>query len=275
MNLIDAIHDPSKFPSGRPTVRGSVRTAGALCALLLIAVAGGCNSSPPSAAQSAPAAPLPTVPLAAELRVLQPGDNWEYEGTVEVRFHETGKTVALKTARTVSVVQAKLDGKPFLALVTADEGTAPNGYREVLSWSHYFTQDPKTRDVIGHADTRGKDNSVRTVAVPSLDLPGTWQATTTFTFEDLFSNGDKDNKSVAVTGTEEVETPFARVACWKATVQGTTVERGEPRTSRSTVWVAPQLGQPVKIQSTVSFPNRTLTGTSVLKSTNVSCEQRK
>ncbi len=245
------------------TFRRTVARFVIVIAFALAVVSGsGCSQSPPPP-------PKPVIPLATELRVLQPGDNWVYKGEEEFRFNDTGKSVTLQVTRTVSVIQTTLDGKPFLATSSSGESIAPNGYKNVTSWLYYFTQDPKTRDVWEQADTRGKDGTLRTLAKPSRGLIGTWSANKTHTTEDSYSNGDQAKEVVAVTGTEEVETPFARITCWKVTITGTTTEDGKTSNFRQTVWIAPQLGRAVKGEYTSTSIDRTVTGKLLLMSTNV------
>jgi hypothetical protein len=176
----------------------------------------------------------------------------------------------------VSIVRANLEGQHHLALSGTIEQIGKDGGKKIYNWTEYISQKPN-RDVFSHGDTEGENGALRKLAVATLLWPGSWSPTTTCTAEANYDTGFTYIHKVVVKGTEEVETPIGRLACWKGDYGTRVVYQGkeEVAVGHRTFWFAPQLGAVVKERWTLSEKyGREREGTFLLRSTTVPLESK-
>jgi hypothetical protein len=240
--------------------------------LLLALPLVGAGCSKPSDSSSTPPDDRPAQPLGRWVRLIKPGDFFEYDVHSEVRFHKQRQTVKLTATRTESIIQTTLEGKEVLCECVAFLTTAENGHKTTNNWKTYLVQDAPTRRLTTLGDTRGKDGALRLIENPTSDTPGCWSAATTINAKHKYFNGDTTEWTNAVVGTEVVSTPAAKFTCWKLHCTQVSVENGKALTANGTMWYAPQIGI-VKAEVVLEWNGEyTETFTMVLRSTNVAIE---
>jgi len=219
-------------------------------AAIVIAGCGGGTTNPE---------PAPT----AKTHILADGDQWQYSLTGSEVLGGTNFT--LNGTDTQVVSKTTLNGTPVLAITTTDDFLA-NGQHITVSDITYESQDPVSGDLKLVADTRGPNNSLRTVTGDQVVNKGTFGAGFTSKATITFDNGDTQTDNVTVEGHTFVTVPSGTYNTWQEAV---TKNDTNGQLSNDVEWWAPEIGGFVKENVNGSQPGFEIHITLALLSTTV------
>lgn len=186
---------------------------------------------------------IAAVPLSSTMRQMQPGDEWDYSVTGTVS--DGGDTVPV--TGTISVVWgAQTITTPGLATanVVLFNMTLTGNGTNITDWRRYYqTQDAGgTLWEYGGEDSDGVYWVTSPVSGRVVDYPSPMVQGTSWGENTMYSNGDTDNASATIVGTETVSVSAGVFETYKAI--GNANFGGYPATT--TEWIAPQIGGMVK-----------------------------
>ena len=209
---------------------------------------------------------------ATELRVLRLGDNWTYSVTGTL-IPPGGESLALTGHIAVSIVADRLAGNPEwrnILFTQQFQFTQPDGSQVPMpapEWMFSFIQDPDTRDLAITADNMTPTGSCRIAKVPQVFYPGNWSSSTAYDNRLDFENGDSVENTLAVTGTEAVETEVGSFVAWKAPITSKSAATG---LIEGFDWWTPELGAPAKFATVSRMPDGSqMRFTATLRATSV------
>ena len=210
-----------------------------------------------------------TVTVIGTTRLLQVGDTWNYtgNGTFTTSSGQTSN-FTFTLARTIVLAQQGTGLPPTMEGISLTMTlTLPSQTITIGPDITYFSQDPNNRDVMEVADNGGAGGSLRTANTPGLIFPGNWNSATSFTTDIAFSNGDTDQTTEKVTGTEQISTPTGTFSAWNVTENELDSRNGN---TSATIAIVSKLGAPVKIdEKRTDDLGNTITYSGELASTNV------
>jgi hypothetical protein len=207
-------------------------------------------------------------PLANRERLIRLDDNWRYQLGADVSM--LGMSMGHVEGTSTSTIGPATVDKQWMFVRKNQykfkrDVPVPN-----LHASHYFFQDQTSHAITSVGEFNSSDRVFRKAIQPAVTEPGEWYAGRLFSYRLACTNGDWEEVTERVTGSEVISVPAGKFTCWKVNAVLRCYQSRMEFLGIGTWWYAPQLGGPVKEDVRVTGPLGLTARTRLdLESTNI------